>query len=56
MYRTESYIEITVFFYHINNIITDIQLDNNYFIHYLIFIKLNVLKLLEKNYFCGVNF
>jgi hypothetical protein len=40
----------------IHNIITDIQLDTNYFILDLIFIKLNVLKLLEKNYFCGGKF
>jgi len=40
----------------IHYIITDIQLDNKYFQLYLIFIKLNVLKLPEKNYFCGGKF
>jgi len=40
----------------IHYLITDIQLDNNYFILNLIFIKLNVLKLLEKNYFCEGKF
>ncbi|HZK61166.1 MAG TPA: hypothetical protein VFC41_03765 [Anaerovoracaceae bacterium] len=40
----------------IRSVITDIQSDNNYFILYLIFIILNVLKLPEKNYFCGGKF
>lgn len=32
---------------------TDNQYDNKYFAALWIFIKLNVLKLSEKNYFCG---
>jgi hypothetical protein len=48
--------KLQFFILEIRNMITDIQLDNKYFIFYLIFIKLNVLKLPEKNYFCGVNF
>jgi hypothetical protein len=38
------------------NIYTDNQSDNIYFVPDLIFIKLIVLKLPEKNYFCGVKF
>jgi len=32
---------------------TDNQSDNKYFVTLRIFIKLNVLKFAEKNYFCG---
>jgi hypothetical protein len=39
-----------------NNNTTDIQYNNKYFIINRIFIKLNVLKLPEKNYFCGGKF
>ena len=35
---------------------TDNQSDNKYFATLWIFIKLNVLKYDEKNYFCGGNF